>query len=516
MFRSFLRRRKKETSVLNTDSFDKRRFGQIYDMSQVLQEIERNEENPLFKELLGDIWASLYKVNPELKDPEEMEDHLQINRQLMDRAMNEETYERFRQSTKLDDLQSAIATISFGKKTSVWLEEQKRKNEEIKEQMEQIQELMKKLQQKQQEQSDQQEDNDEEKNDQQTEESDNEEGDDETQQQDRDGNSDLLAQSLDQAMSQLASQLSEALDGNSNSFSVAMNQAVKDTEETKKDMESLFGGVHAGRGQNDLKKMPLRDKIYLAEVLSKNRKVKEIARWAGKFTRIAQTKQKSKYRHSTEQSGVEQGDDLERLLPSELVLYKNKKTKKEFLRRFSEKETLQYEQKGKETLGRGSIILCLDQSVSMNHLETESKGFALALMSIAKRQRRDFAYIPFSSNALVKQFPKGKIKTNEMIEMARSFLNGGTNFAHPLEKSLKVIKKDRFKDADIIFITDGKDYVNTSFLEQFNEQKEENEFSVLSLLLGYGTHKDTVQQFSDRIIEINDFDDERAFEAFEI
>lgn len=51
MFKSFLRKRNKETSVLNTDAFDKRRFEQIYDMSKGLQEIEKAEEIP-FKGML--------------------------------------------------------------------------------------------------------------------------------------------------------------------------------------------------------------------------------------------------------------------------------------------------------------------------------------------------------------------------------------------------------------------------------------------------------------------------------
>lgn len=321
---------------------------------------------------------------------------------------------------------------------------------------------------------------------------------------------------LEQALADLSKQMNESLTNERESFSQSLEFAVQETKEIKKNMESLFGGSRAGKHNGELQKMPLRDKINLAEILSNDPKIKDVAKWAGRYNEIARTKQKMKYKQSTEQSGVEVGNDLERLLPSELLQYANPKTKKEFLRRFLEKETLQYEQKGKQTLGQGSIILCLDQSGSMNTLETQSKGFALALMSIAKKQKRNFAYIPFSNRVgEVKEFSKGKIKAKEMIALAINFLNGGTNFTKPLRKSLDIIKKDKFKDGDIIFVTDGEAPVSNSFLDDFLEIKAKERFHVLSLLIG-SKETSVVKRFSDRVILISDFNDEGSFEAFEI
>ena len=79
--------------------------------------------------------------------------------------------------------------------------------------------------------------------------------------------------------------------------------------------------------------------------------MKEIADWAGRFKRIARNKQKPKKSDSIERSGVTLGNDVERLLPMELGLYIHPITKKDFLRRFVEGQTMQYEQKGKEILG---------------------------------------------------------------------------------------------------------------------------------------------------------------------
>ena len=76
---------------------------------------------------------------------------------------------------------------------------------------------------------------------------------------------------------------------------------------------------------------------------------------------------------------------------------------------------MMYEQK---VLGIGPIILCLDQTGSMRNLDTQSKGFTLALMSIARRQRRDFCLILISNRTQVFTYEKGKIKSSDMVNLA--------------------------------------------------------------------------------------------------
>lgn len=155
------------------------------------------------------------------------------------------------------------------------------------------------------------------------------------------------------------------------------------------------------------------------------------------------------------------GNDIEKLLPMELGLYTHPITKNDFLRRFVEGQIMQYEQKGHKVLGKGPIVLCLDQS----------KGFTLALMSIARKQRRDFCLILFSTRTQIFKYKKGKIKSSDMINLAQTFLGGGTDFALPLERAMDVINESRFKQADVVFVTDGEDRVKDSFLEVFNKKK---------------------------------------------
>ena len=101
-----------------------------------------------------------------------------------------------------------------------------------------------------------------------------------------------------------------------------------------------------------------------------------------------------------------------------------------------------------------------------------------------------------------------------MVNLAQTFLSGGTDFSLPLSKSLSMINESRFKQADVVFVTDGEDRIKDSFLEEFNKKKREKDFNVLSFIIGSNTN--TVGLFSDNVVMVKDFEDEGSYTAFEI
>ena len=70
-----------------------------------------------------------------------------------------------------------------------------------------------------------------------------------------------------------------------------------------------------------------------------------------------------------------------------------------------------------------------------------------------------------------------------MVKLAQTFLSGGTDFSLSLSKSLSTINESRFKQSDVVFVTDGEDRLRDSFLEEFNKKKREKDFNVLSLFI---------------------------------
>jgi len=408
---------------------------------------------------------------------------LKVNKTLMDRIMADQSFVHYRSFTRLNDLLSAIGTVKFGEKTNQWLADQKEEDEDFQKQIQEIHAMQRRLQ--------------------------------EQDWQEEPGSGSRVSEEIfNEMMTKFDEKLQQLLQNNSHSFSQALAQAMQETKQVKDGLKSLLGGYSAGSGDAELKKVPLRDQLALAEKMASDKTMKEIAEWAGRFKQIARKKQKSIHKESMGRRGVTLGNDIERLLPMEFGLYMHPISKNDFLRRFVEGQTMQYEQKGREVLEKGPIVLCLDQSGSMYKLDTQSKGFILTLMSIARRQRRDFCLILFSTLTEIHKYEKGKIKGSDMVSLARTFLGGGTNFALPLDEAMNVINESRFKQADLVFVTDGEDTLNDSFLLEFNKKKKEKDFNVLSLVLGSSIH--IVEQFSDRVIQVYDFDDAGSFTAFEI
>ncbi|WP_019156911.1 vWA domain-containing protein [Robertmurraya massiliosenegalensis] len=503
-------------SVINTDSFDRRRFGQILDMSPRLQEIKHKGQEvlPTFGPLMNDVWASLYKMKPSLLEEDEYDKEFQTNHNFMSKVMADESFTTARSATRLDDLTSALGTVRFSEKVYDWVEKQRQENEELQKALEEAMKAQKELNKAQQQQQQAQEDiQDSLKNG-----DDNQQKQAQKKQEKANMKAEKAQQSLEQAMQQVQQQMQNSLNENGQQLSKAIKEATSETNKAKDDLVNLLAGG-AGNGEGELQKIPLRNQISLAEMLSKNRKLREIAEWAGRFKAIARKKQKSKHVETIDRSGVTLGIDVERLLPSELAAYKNPVTKLDFLRRYAEHQTMMYAPEGKETLGKGPIILCLDQSSSMRGLDEQSKGFTLALMMIAKKQRRDFALIAFSSATKQENlyFEKGKILPADLVNLSKMFMGGGTNFLPPLKQAVSIIeRKKRFNKSDIVFVTDG-DPSDSYGLEPycgedgaFTKRKREKGFNVVTVLIGNDVSERYVKPFSDKIVRAGDFNNENV------
>lgn len=265
------------------------------------------------------------------------------------------------------------------------------------------------------------------------------------------------------------------------------------------------------------KEIPLREQFALAEKLRNDKELQKIANLVGRFKKIALQKQKTKMKQMMNRKNMTIGQEVSRLLPIELANYIMPHSKSDFLRRFSEQQTLIFDAKGKEKKGKGPIIICMDESSSMTSMKEQSKAFCIALLMIAKKQKRDFAIIPFSTGlGEVKFFSKGQATTEELIEFSESFAGGGTNYEHPLRESLRILVKSEFNKADILFVTDGSSYLSSHFVQQFLETKKQKQFVCKAIVLTnpnlYNVVDLTVvRKFSDQVIEVGEL-----FEAGEV
>jgi uncharacterized protein with von Willebrand factor type A (vWA) domain len=118
-----------------------------------------------------------------------------------------------------------------------------------------------------------------------------------------------------------------------------------------------------------------------------------------------------------------------------------------FYRKFAERGLMQYDLIGHEPEGQGPIIIAIDESGSkMTDYggmtgEVWSKAVILALLSIARLQKRGLAVIHFSGpdDLRLDLFSKREATPAEVIACAGFFFNGGTVFEPWMKKALELV-----------------------------------------------------------------------------
>lgn len=278
--------------------------------------------------------------------------------------------------------------------------------------------------------------------------------------------------------------------------------AMKAAEEGADACESMGYGKEPGSS----KQVNLKEKLEVAKMIGKSKKLKEIAKLAGRFTRIAKKKQMEKST-SHEINSIKTGDNLQRMLPAELSRLGCAATKGLFFKGYLEKTLLEYELGGKEPMGQGPIIVAIDSSGSMaGPPEWASKGIAMALQNIAKKQGRDFIMIQFGSSDQIRTFiaPKGKCDYLPLLVELEFFFSGGTDFERPLNECIGFIKQAKYDRADIIFITDGLCQISPAFEETYNKIKKERAFACIGVLIGAHEGIAIMNKFCDTTFNVSD------------
>ena len=250
---------------------------------------------------------------------------------------------------------------------------------------------------------------------------------------------------------------------------LAARKARQETIEAQSAMEGLegcVGGLEAGsKGASaSLKEVGTYQEAFKA---IKNRPaLKRITELAGRLKRLADSKAKSVVKPAMgELYGVEQGDDLSRLLPEELaqLRHRNKFVRLMALEQLAEKRSLQYSTRGRETLSKGPAILLVDESGSMDgERDNWAKAVTIAFLSIAVGKQKRTAYV-IGYNAWVTHKEKyvGKLVAEDIINLVRYRCDGGTSFNPPVQEAIKIIEQDTtMKDADVLIITDGAGPLN--------------------------------------------------------
>lgn len=195
----------------------------------------------------------------------------------------------------------------------------------------------------------------------------------------------------------------------------------------------------------------------LAARLRNSSRLREIAKLAGRFKRIAGAKRRSRVKHGVDDVvAIETGDALERLLPLELSLLVHPSTKLLAMRNLLERSCLQYRLEGTEKLGKGPLVCAVDKSGSMEgQKDVWASAVSLALLGVAQLERRPFALLCFDGNVKHEEIvmPGDALPEAALMVVA----DGGTNIDRVVRRGLEIIEKHpgALRAADIVLVSDG-------------------------------------------------------------
>jgi len=497
---------------IESDAYDRRVYNGLRSESPSLAEVEKNGSTflPHFPSLLQDLFCLLFKYNIIFLKEEDVLPSASLNRILLNSLQQGQLYPILRELTLLDEAKAGLCTLLLGEGLLSLLKSEKvftRRDMidlwDIKKQEEIVEEKGEELADAE-ELSEEQLSKEGKKNLAKAKEK--LEG-------EFDGAEALLRQKARRLKEDL-SQVEAKVTSHFQAEAIKVAQQLEDAAE-----EAEHWGVTLGTGYRS----PPGQKLELGKRLAGNEKLKKLARMVGRMKFHALALRKKIFERSSEEIlEVERGDFVSRLLPHELLTLSHPILRKDFQRRFLDQELLQYSLRGIEEKGKGPMVVCLDGSSSMaGEKEIWSKAVTLTLLEIARRQRRLFRSICFSSEETPLQIldmnSKGhyEIETEKVMDLAEYFPGGGTDFQKPLDAALDCLKKSRYKKGDIVFITDGECQVTPEWAEEFRIEKEKLGFSLFSILIDVGPSSlGTLKEFSDRITTIKQLTGDEAKDIF--
>ena len=458
---------------------------------------------PHFAELVEDVFCLLYKLEPRFRAPADVGPAAALNRTLLRQLDEHATLTVLRAETQLDEAQAGLATLLVAERLVAELKSETvlprgdlldlwdlaRQEEEVRQRGEEV------------------------------ERQDREPGasqDGETRA--RLGNAAQVAEArLRQKAQNVAGRLGEMPARARDVLPHAAAAAIPALEQARENAQAWGTGLGAGGRTSPGKQMEL------GRRLATNPKLKRLAALVGRMREHAATlRRKSLERASEEVFSVRLGGDLERLLPPELVALRHPVLRKDFARRLVEGRLLSYALRGADERGRGPMIVCLDGSGSMaGDKELWSKAVALTLLEIARRQRRLFRFIGFSSPETplfvrdLNPREHWEIRMDRVMDVAEYFPGGGTDFETPLSAARDCLGAARYRRGDVVLITDGECQVSPDWQTLFLADKKRLDFSLYSILIDVGpSATGTLAALSDRVTAVSKLTDDGARELF--
>lgn len=418
----------RHTAVVVADRFEQMTWRDTCEQSAGLRELaeELNEYYDCTTDLLADVFLAAYKVGPRLRECEEMDPSRLVNHQVITSLVESVEFAGLRLETAGDPYAAAMAVLAQAAALRRMLE----RSRDAQEQAEQAKKAR-----------------------QDAEDAATAVGEALRQAAEADEDGTVSAQAADavrqgiEAAEAAEATAQQAVQGAAQALAVAAagirtaarNAAARAADAVREEAALMRAW---GVGSGELARMPFDQRARLAERLRTSR----LAEWAeliGRFRQMAAGERARKVENAAgELVGVTLGNDLSRVIPSELANLGLPELRAVFAARYAAGELMLYDSQGEQSTGQGAVIACVDTSHSMYEAgpggvtrEAWSKACALALLDQARHAGRDFVGILFSAADKIQvfRFPADRpADIAQVLDFAETFLGGGTSYQRPL------------------------------------------------------------------------------------
>lgn len=306
----------------------------------------------------------------------------------------------------------------------------------------------------------------------------------------------------------------------------ALRGVARDTRTMVQEAKNLLEGIAPGLGSAPLvheQEDPRR--AALAQVLLGSDNLRKIVDLAGRLQRIAaQIKKQRNPELLEEVVDLERGGDLGRVLPSELSGLRSTRLRRLLtLQKLVERSALQYKLEGREPMGRGEMIVALDESGSMGVQQAGiipnvwARAIGLACLRIARQDRRAITIVGFNG-ALTSRHRMSKggdcfsWSGTEWAPLQGGFAalalevisrgcRGGTSFDAPIQYAVEALAVAGDARPDLLFVTDGEARISDATLEALSEAKQRRGLRVFGIAMGHGSITPVMRAVCDHAID---------------
>lgn len=251
-------------------------------------------------------------------------------------------------------------------------------------------------------------------------------------------------------------------------------------------LEAIIGNVGQlwDLSKGHLSRMNFQQLEYYAHQLEQDKSIQELTEILGRMQH-AQTKmeqkqvQESQIVHlwhidtasKSDLVGVQESDDINALLPTEIVLLADPELELNFYKKYTEKklQTFEYQarilkaeeakiQTSKQDRveeSKGPFIICIDTSGSMRGTpESVAKALCLAILKIALRDERHCFLISFSTQINTIELSNITTSITQLLDFLSMSFYGGTDVSSALVEALVQLENGSYSNADVIVVSD--------------------------------------------------------------